>query len=250
MSNFSDRIKKRREAFERTKEFDNEEKLIEEIEQKKKALDRLKKEKEHKESKKILPEEIEDEIEEELPPAPPQIYPKQRVNVEGHTQGISSRIDELNEKLDMLAETSKKKDKSEKHFALPRKIKGKLKKIAEKNKVMVVRLGINRAVRTLITDIRNGYVVVDGIPRNCTVDFTYLWEGKYPVIILPEWDINPIGTKDFYDAIDAGRNAYPIATVIRMLEDAKNLTKTPFEFKNWIWIGLAAIAVLYLVFGR
>jgi len=160
---------------------------------------------------------------------------------------LLSKIDELTERMDLIVDKADRK--KDKQFRLPSKINRKLGKLAQQNKIMVLVLGTNRNANPIITPLKNGYIWVNGIPRNCSTDFIFLWKGKYPMIVIPDWDLNPIGTKDHYDAIKEGRPAYPVATIIRMLEEAKALSKKPFEMKNWIWVGLVAIAILYVLLG-
>ncbi len=161
--------------------------------------------------------------------------------------GIIGQIKELNEKIDAISKPKKKK--KDKEFDLPGKVKTKLKKLAMKNKLLIIILRTNRAAHPIVADIKNGFVFIEGIPHNCSTDFIYLWKGKYPMIVLPEWDLNPIGTKEYYESIEGGRISYPVAALIRMIEDKEILTKGKLQTKHYIWIGLAIIAGLYVLVG-
>ncbi len=161
--------------------------------------------------------------------------------------GMVGQIKELNEKIDALSKSKKKKKNKE--FDLPKKVKSKLKKLAIKNKLLIILLRTNRAIQPIVADIKNGFVFIEGVPHNCSTDFIYLWKGKFPTIVLPEWDLNPVGTKEYYDAIEAGRISYPVAALIRMIEDKELLTKNKLQTKHYIWIGLAIIAGIYVLVG-
>jgi len=161
--------------------------------------------------------------------------------------GLKSKLDEVNEKLDLLTKRDKKKEYKE--FKLPSKIKRQLKKLALKNKILIILLTRNRGMIPMVTEIKDGFVNIDGTPHQCAVDQVFLWKGKYPAMVIPEWDISPIGTKDYYDAVANKRIADPIAIAIRMLENKENIMKNKLSSKAWIFIGLAIIAGLYVLFG-
>jgi len=166
------------------------------------------------------------------------------------TGGLVSRINDLNEKVDAMIQLSQE-DKHRK-FALPSKIKRQLKKLAEKNKVLILLLRRNRSIEPIITDVKNGFVVVCGVPRNCSLDFVFLWKGQnLPCMVVKEWDLEPVGTKDYYDAVKANRVADPMPTAIRMLEEMAKIEKGGIQFspKVWVFIGLAVIAFLWILFG-
>jgi len=164
-------------------------------------------------------------------------------------KGLKSHLQEVNEKLDILTKRDKKTEQKE--FKLPSNIKRQLKKMALKNKIMVLYLTGNRAMKPIITEIKNGAIIIDGKPHQCTPDFIFLWKGKYPAIVLPEWNMIPIGTKDYYDAVENKTVADPIAVGIRMMEDKDNLMKKKLSLSPmmWVLIGLALIAGAYVLFG-
>jgi len=162
--------------------------------------------------------------------------------------GINSKINELTQRLDNL--TGSFDSKTNKEFKIPHNIKSQLKDLAKKNKVMVILLKRNRSCEPFITEIKLGFVMINGVPHNASMDFIFLWKGKYPTMIVPEWDINPVGTKDYYDAVTDNRVADPIATVIRMIESKEILMKNPMNMKMLIWIGLGVCIVGYALFGR
>jgi len=170
------------------------------------------------------------------------------INIENkHPIGLTSQLKEVNERLDLL--TKDKTKKKNKEFNVPNKIKRQLKKLALKNKLMVILLTRNRGMIPMITEIKDGFININGTPHQCSPDFIYLWKGKYPAIVLPEWDLNPIGTKDYYDAVKDKRVADPIAIAIRMMENRESIMKNKLSPKVWIFIGLAIIAGLYVLLG-
>ena len=202
------------------------------IKKKKKFWDKVKEKTEKFKKKKEEPkEERKEEVKEEEP----------------KEKSLRTEIRELKE---VIKEASSKKKKKDKTFNLPRKVKSQLRKSAEKSKVVVFLLKSNRSIQPIMTKMENGWVNINGVPRNCSTDFTFIWKKKYPAIVLPEWDINPIGTKDYYDAVKDGRAADPIATVIRLIKEGEILSKG-FKIGStaYIYIGIAALAFFYVLFA-
>jgi len=172
------------------------------------------------------------------------------VSVESNEpKGLKSHLQEVNEKLDLLTKRDKKTEQKE--FKMPSKIKRQLKKMALKDKIMVLYLTNNRVMKPIITDIKNGAIFINNKPHQCTLDFTFLWKGKYPAVVIKEWDMEPVGTRDYYDAVAEKRIADPIAVGIRMMEDKDNLMKKKLSISPlmWVLIGLALIAGIYVLVG-
>jgi len=95
---------------------------------------------------------------------------------------ISEKLDKLREKLD---------EQEEKKFKLPWSIKfsgGKLKK----NFVVVEIIRANGGVEFKMVKIEDNTIKLDDIYYDASADYILRY-GKYPMIILPEWNIKPIG---------------------------------------------------------
>lgn len=160
---------------------------------------------------------------------------------------LSQRVKDIDTKLDMI--TEKNKLNAKKMFNLPFGVKGQLKSLAIKNRVLVFFLTTNRTIKPLIAEIKNDFIVINGTPHNCSNDFVFLWMGKYPAIVLPEWDLNPIGTQNYYEALEEGRTADAAKTIIKMIESGEIETKPKMSGKMWIFILIGAAIVGYLLFG-
>jgi len=182
-------------------------------------------------------------------PQPPS--PTENVEEEPKPVGLKSQVDLLSQRLDeIVPETPRERKKRERQFSLPGNIKRNLKKLAGKNRLLVLYATNNRAIVPKIANIKDGFIVVDNKPHNVAPDMIFLWKGKYPAVVLPEWDINAMGTKDYYDAVKDGRTSDPVAIAIRMLEVGQSLMKTQVSAKAWVFIGLALIAGMYILFGN
>lgn len=160
-------------------------------------------------------------------------------------RGLNSRIAQLEEVL----ENRNEEKGIEKKFKIPWGIRRKLKTLAIKKKKLVLYLRRNRSITPMIVDEKDGFINIDGTPHNSSLDFTFLWNGKYPAMVVPEWDLNPVGTKDYYDAVSEKRTPDAATIVMRMLEARDNPTKAKLSPKAWIFIGIAIIAGLYVFMG-
>lgn len=162
-------------------------------------------------------------------------------------KGLKSQLKEVNQRLEALSKVNK--STITKEFKIPSKISREFKKMALKNKIMVLLLTRNRTMIPMITEVKDGFININGTPHQCSTDFIYLWKGKHPAIVLPEWDLNPIGTEDYYKAVEDKRVADPIAIAIRMIESKENLMKNKMNPKTLIWIGLGVAIVGYALFA-
>jgi len=158
---------------------------------------------------------------------------------------ISKRMDQLEKHMGIEKE---KKTKIKKFFKMPFHIRLREKRIAKKSKLLVFHAMTNRAILPKVGDVRDGILYVDGKPHDASPHYIYLWRGKTPCVILPEWSITPIGTKDYEQAIIDKRISNPQNIIIRALEAAEvGLGKTKLSGKTLILLGFAGIVVIYLV---
>jgi len=163
--------------------------------------------------------------------------------------GVNQRVKNIEEKLDLMIDANKPKKKKS-QFKMPYSVKSQLKKLAMLNKVLVVNLGTNRSITPQVATIKDGLIFHNGKYHSCSTDFVYLWNGKYPCIVLPEWDLNPIGTKDYYKAIDNGRKSDAEGVMIRALEANENAAPNKIPKKNVIFMIVGGIIVAYAIFGN
>lgn len=168
---------------------------------------------------------------------------------EKHSEsGLRSQVQELNEKLDIL--TNITKEHKTKPFKMRWGIRSKLKKIAKKQMILVHLLRENRSTSFEFAKVEDGMIKINDKWRNCSIDFVWLLDGKYPEIILPEWSLQPIGTSDYYEALknnSAGADAETV--IINAMERAENESKSKFSPKILIWVLIGLAVVLFIVFG-
>ena len=164
-------------------------------------------------------------------------------------KGLSSKIEELNKKLEDLSRDNKTKKREKKQFGLPSKVKREFKKISLKKKILVIFLSNNRGMIPMVREIKDGVINIDDKPYDASMDYMFLWKGKVPAIVIKEWDLSPVGTKDYYDAVKENRLADPVSVAIRMIENSQNPSKPKISPKWWVFIGLGVIAFLWVLFG-
>lgn len=161
---------------------------------------------------------------------------------------LKDQLSDLNEKLEIMAGEGKK-SKSKK-FKFKYSVRTQMKKAAKKNKLLVFVLGTNRNAEGHIVDVRSGFFMFNGVPRKCTMDYVYLWQGKIPCIFLQEWNLEPIGLLDYYKNVKDGLPSADVQKlVIGALESGEVLTKNKMSPKAMIFAGIGIIIVLYIFLG-
>lgn len=163
---------------------------------------------------------------------------------------LTAQISDINEKLDAL--TGRDKETKKKLFKMPWKVKGKMKKLHKKNRILYLKLLENKTADLNWAEIKGGMVNIDGILRDASPSFTYWLQGKYPLIIQPSWDVLPLGTKQFLEEMDTPekKNAYEEKFIIRAVERSQvEDKKFAFNWKILLLIGGAILVLWWVFFG-
>lgn len=161
---------------------------------------------------------------------------------------LAEQLEDINLRLGMLS--GAKSSAKTKKLKFKYSVRTQMKKVAKKNKLLVFILGTNRNCDAQIVDVRNGYFVVDGVPRRCTMDYVYLWRGKIPCVILPEWSLEPVGIKDYYDRNPEGLpSADAQKMVIGVIESGEVLSKKSFQPKTIIFAVIGILILGYILLG-
>lgn len=219
--------------------------------------------------KKIFKKKIKVKLTEPIPKLEPQEeQQKQETSIEKPTEkkptGINKKLEDISEQLDLITQKSMiEKRYKKKTFKLPSKVKSKLKKLAVKNKAQVILLQENMNIKPTIGEIKNGMLIIGEYIGEAVG--VWLWNGKFPTYIVPEWDLKPL-SKDsidgmrgistiskeelMNDTIDNNRLSYPEQIIIRAMELKEGMMgqkKLSGKAVIWIMIGLAVIG--YVLFG-
>ncbi len=184
------------------------------------------------------------ELQYQMPEPPKEIIPPKKLS-------LNESINLLTEKFEMYEQKGASKTKDKK-FKLPSKMKKAAKGFVKENKVLILYNQTNTTSVLKIAKINNGFVYINGKIHVATPEFVLRLEGKTPFMIINEWDLNPIGTKQYYEALASGRGADPQTTIIRAIEEYKQLEKTSktMNMKAIIIIGMGILVAGYVLFGQ
>ncbi len=181
-------------------------------------------------------------------------------------KGLVGQLQELNEKIDIISDKKNQEKKlKKKKFKLPFQIKSQLKKLAVKDKVQVMLLQRTRNIKPIIGEIRDGMLLIKDMVYNGSVDATWLWNGKIPTMIVPEWDLQPL-TPDGIEEMKRtstmsaqelmnycnsfGRSAVPGKIIIRAIEAKQNLMlKGKANMKTIILTIVVVIIIMAVLFS-
>ena len=164
--------------------------------------------------------------------------------------------EKINRMLDIIAEPERKKAKK-KSFDLPAKYRTAAKSFIKNNKILVLYLKLGKGIEPVIGQIQDGMVRVNDIDHSADPDAIWLWKGKIPTMIIPEWDLQPIGGNPkpltvpelYADAEKNQRLNHPQRIIIRAIQGAQLAASKKMGGRAMIWIIIGGIAVVYLLFG-
>jgi len=171
--------------------------------------------------------------------------------VEEEKGGFSSRLENIEEKLEMILPKPKIKVKP---FKLKPMIRARAKKAHLKNRVLVFYLRSNRVVEPVIAKIKNNMVQVGEKLHDASMWYYYIYKiGRVniPCLVIPEWKLTPIGTRDYELAKATKDTTDAEVNIIRAIEMKENLMldKPSLGGKAWIWIIIGLAIVGYILFG-
>lgn len=163
-------------------------------------------------------------------------------------EGIIPRLDVIEQKIDAIGMFDKKKKKKEKPYKLKWKTRKDLKRIAKKNKVLVALLKTNRTIDFKVMPYKNEMIYYEDTWRRCALPFIWLLYGKTPTIVLPEWNLEPIGLEEYQKDRDSGNaNADAQKIIIDAIEKNKVEQKGKFNAKVLIIVMVIIIVIIALV---
>lgn len=176
--------------------------------------------------------------------------------------GLARRIAE--EMYLLNQDTNPKKEKKEKQkfkeevdFKL-----GGMQRLGEKRKLkknyaLVILMLTNGNFNIKLRQIRNDqiYIKETDTYHSTTTDCIGYYK-KYPVVIIPEWDLQALSKKYLWDKSGEGRYAKPQSVIIHNIEMAigQMKLKTGMGGKSLIWIllivGIVGYLAYYLLSGK
>ena len=205
-----------------------------------KKIERLRKRMERNkiELEKLQKKEEESKVVEEV--APPE---KKEV-------GLKEMMSSINQKLEKHAGLTEKKKSKMVGINFPFKIKMQMRKAWKRDKIPVIYLRRDKVITTVMGERKSGNIIVNGVHHDGSEGFTWLWRGRKPVMVIPEWDIKPIGTLQHEEAIEGGRTTDYQKVAIRAIKMEQQGDSKKVNFKTFIFIGIGAIIMGYLFFAN
>ena len=182
---------------------------------------------------------------------PEQIVKPKEIVPETKPTRITAQLKDLKESMDKFTqETQTKKNLKKKQFKMPYKVKSQLKKLAMKGKVQVILLQNNRNIKPTIGEIKDGMLLVGDKIHDGAANYVWLWNGKVPTVILPEWSINPLSPARLMgDATEEGRLSDPQAIILRAIEFSESLQPKKMSSRMMIFAVVAIVIVGYVLFA-
>jgi hypothetical protein len=152
------------------------------------------------------------------------------------------------------AEETQEKPQKKKIFKLPLFVKSKVGKKKYTNHALVVFLRRNREIDLKYTEIYNNVISIENKFYDARADCYYTYgKERVPTLILPEWSLVPIGTKDYQDAVKEGTTTDGQDIIIEGFERKEIGRKkgTGIELKHIIIIVIVAlVAAGYFMFKK
>jgi hypothetical protein len=187
------------------------------------------------------PEEIPEEKEPESPDPNPELQHK----------GLSAKVDELNTKIDMALGVRQQKEKKArlKKFSL-----GKIKRYNRRKGQAVIILERNHNIRLVRGERINGMVKVKDNYHDGSARYTWLFNGKQPVCIIPEWDIKPINADDldkktFDTKSHIDSQVINIRAMTMIEQDKEQGDKKKMNWLFWVGVAAAIGIVVWVIAG-
>lgn len=119
-------------------------------------------------------------------------------------KGINAKIDDLL-KYREKEEDEKRSKLKKKRFKLPAFIKKRIGKPRYRNYALVVFLRRNREVDMKFIEVLNDAIMIEDKCYDARADCYYTYgKSRIPTLILPEWNLRPIGTLDYQHAVERG----------------------------------------------
>ena len=154
-------------------------------------------------------------------------------------EGLVTKLDKL---IEILATREEKKEeeknKSFSHW-LPWGAKVGKKK-ARQNYIIVEKIGSNGSVTYERSQIKDGTILIDGVPRIVTPEDIVFYKGKRPMIIQPDWSVVPFSKKDHFDKSQQagyGTKGWKLIyqrMMTSMIDDKKKIS-------GWLIFGIIAV---------
>ncbi len=161
----------------------------------------------------------------------------------------------MKEKVDKLYGYFEKADEKGKSFEKRMKLPAKVKRIVKKpqqNKVIALVLKANRTIQPQAGQIKEGFVTVGSYFYDGSPKYMWMWRGKTPAVVIPEWDLQPLSASELFDRTKENNSpSDPARIILRAMKSSeiKNIASSPMNMKMIVGVGIAVIVVGYIILG-
>ncbi len=168
-------------------------------------------------------------------------------------------METINEKLDKIEGLLEEKGQKKKKFNLPLGIRFQQGKIRKKNYAVVIIIKTNGAVEIKMIQIIDNAIKYGEVYYEATAKHVLRYK-KYPLIILPEWNISPLSDetnvekiepydseKNYKDAEKEGKLSSAERFILHKLKMDEVKQKTSMNFGTIIWILVGIGGLLFLL---
>ena len=137
--------------------------------------------------------------------------------------------------------------KRQRKFKLPASVMAEAKKAYKRSKILIILLKRDRTIDFKVVQMMNGMIYIGDTPHQCATDFVFMVKGKIPCLVIKEWDLEPVGTEDYYVAVEKGRTTEPATIILRAIEEKqRELEQKKISGKTLLWIILGAAVIIGL----
>lgn len=167
-------------------------------------------------------------------------------------KGLNAKVSDIEKKLDLALGA---KDTKEKKARLKKLNINKIKRFNRGKNRSIIIMGAGQSLRLIKGEYINGMVRIGENYYDGSACYTWLWENKQPIYVIPEWSIRPLSSKEVYDKaveeetlIDSQIITIRAAKLVEPdLGDEKGRKKAnPMMI---IGIVIAAVIAAYVMFG-
>lgn len=175
------------------------------------------------------------------------IKKESKPKIEEH-KSIKDKVEHMYDVIESIGQP--KKNVSGKDYRFKWNIRTQFKNLSKKGKILLFIIRANNTIESKIVKVEDGFFYIDKSPRVFTHYHVNYMNGKVPVVILPEWNTEPIGNKDYFDKFNERMSQSQLDKFfIGVAESNEVFAKKSISRAAWIGLGLAAIAGLYVLFG-
>lgn len=117
----------------------------------------------------------------------------------------------------------------------------------KRGKILVFKMTKGKTLSIDYCPFVNGLLLMDGAYKDVSVKHVFLYNGKIPCVIIPSWRNTPLAD----DELGSEDHAAVQETMIKALKASEVVEekKGGLSGKAWIFIGVALIIVMYVLFG-